>query len=185
MITPTQQTPCTGDRARCAASTAPNTRGETRESTAACGRRPGPPRSCRCSRSGDRHCATGSRGTNRPRVRPAAPPQPPLGCVAFCTGSCTRDRAGMRLCPPLSRERANMVRKRSQLFSNESSNASIAAQDAWLRHTPRSVLGRAGGVDPNCCCLCGRKQHSSPALGSEAAKFSDARVSLFPLCGRS
>ena len=91
--TPTQQAPYTGDRARCAASTAPNTRGGTRESTAACGRRPGPPRSCRCSRSGDRHCATGSRGTNRPRVRPAAPPQPPLGYVAFCTGSCTRDRA--------------------------------------------------------------------------------------------
>ena len=91
--TPTQQTPYTGDRARCAASTAPNTWGGTRESTAACGRRPGPPRSCRCSRSGDRHCMTGSRGTNRPRVRPAAPPQPPLGCVAFCTGSCTRDRA--------------------------------------------------------------------------------------------
>ena len=91
--TSTQQAPYTGDRARCAASTAPNTRGGTRESTAACGRRPGPPRSCRCSRSGDRHCATGSRGTNRPRVRPAAPPQPPLGCAAFCTGSCTRDRA--------------------------------------------------------------------------------------------
>ena len=91
--TSTQQAPYTGDRARCAASTAPNTRGGTRESTAACGRRPGPPRSCRCSRSGDRHCETGSRGTNRPRVRPAAPPQPPLGCAAFCTGSCTRDRA--------------------------------------------------------------------------------------------
>ena len=91
--TPTQQAPYTGDRARCAASTAPNTRGGTRESTAACGRRPGPQRSCRCSRSGDRHCETGSRGTNRPRVRPAAPPQPPLGCAAFCTGSCTRDRA--------------------------------------------------------------------------------------------
>ena len=95
--TPTQQTPYTGDRARCAASTAPNTRGGTRESTAACGRRPGPPRSCRCSRSGDRHCETGSRGTNRPRVRPAAPPQPPLGCAAFCTGSCTRDRAAGQL----------------------------------------------------------------------------------------
>ena len=63
--TPTQQAPYTGDRARCAASTAPNTRGGTRESTAACGRRPGPQRSCRCSRSGDRHCETGSRGTNR------------------------------------------------------------------------------------------------------------------------
>ena len=32
--TPTQQAPYTGDRARCAASTAPNTRGGTRESTA-------------------------------------------------------------------------------------------------------------------------------------------------------
>ena len=94
--TPTQQAPYTRDRARCAASTAPNTRGGTRESTAACGRRPGPPRSCRCSRSGDRHCETGSRGTNRPRVRPAAPPQPPLGCAAFCTGSCTRDRASVQ-----------------------------------------------------------------------------------------
>ena len=91
--TSTQQAPYTGHRARCAASTAPNTRGGTRESTAACGRRPGPQRSCRCSRSGGRHCETGSRGTNRPRVRPAAPPQPPLGCAAFCTGSCTRDRA--------------------------------------------------------------------------------------------
>ena len=96
--TPTQQAPYTGDRARCAASTAPNTRGGTRESTAACGRRPGPQRSCRCSTSGDRHCETGSRGTNRPRVRLAAPPQPPLGCAAFCyrSADCIPNKDCMR-----------------------------------------------------------------------------------------
>ena len=36
------------------------------------------------------------------------------------------------LVAPVSTERASMVRKRSQLFSKESSNASMAAREAWL-----------------------------------------------------
>ena len=47
--TPTQQTPHTGDRARYAASTAPNTRAGACGGRAACWRRPDPPRPCKCT----------------------------------------------------------------------------------------------------------------------------------------